>query len=390
HQLEIIFVLDGPATGARSLIQAHSPESRIVQLPHKRGPSAARNAGLQVASGDYTAFLDADDLWPTGKLLRELFLIEQPGLQGVTWQAVFGLNQKFFERDGKLHCEAPLWISLVGCGLYRRSFIETIGGFDESMFFGEDCDWFFRIWEHTNHWLLRFEVALLYRQHENSYTARINRLRPYLCALKKSLDRRRDKNLVVTPFPQVIGNLRINHPDRRQSVLLSCLRQLQPLRESPFAVVTLPQSADSSIIVQTYTTWNQPYSEPSDSVLLTCPDTAALLQNSPATVFMFQEPSLQYHKERLRLQCAWHSLFPQEKMTFVSCLKGENDPTARSSNPRLGTLALSRELLVELPSGKAASPALLFQWIVATKKLRVGPHFVPYALAREIHRNVCN
>ncbi|MGF1655652.1 MAG: glycosyltransferase family 2 protein, partial [Verrucomicrobiales bacterium] len=95
HQLEIIFVLDGPAPGARDLIQAHSPESRIVELPHNRGPSAARNAGLQVASGDYITFLDADDLWPTGKLLRELFLVEQPGLQGVTWQAVFGLNQKF-------------------------------------------------------------------------------------------------------------------------------------------------------------------------------------------------------------------------------------------------------------------------------------------------------
>lgn len=43
-------------------------EIRIVHLEQNKGAGYARNAGWQIAKGDYVAFLDADDIWHPQKL----------------------------------------------------------------------------------------------------------------------------------------------------------------------------------------------------------------------------------------------------------------------------------------------------------------------------------
>lgn len=59
---EIIVVNDGSVDATGDV--ARSFGNRIVYLEQdNRGPSAARNAGLRIAGGEYVAFLDADDYW---------------------------------------------------------------------------------------------------------------------------------------------------------------------------------------------------------------------------------------------------------------------------------------------------------------------------------------
>lgn len=67
-----LIVVDNGSTD-RSAGAARSFGSSVTVLHEPRiGPAQARNAGLRAASGDFIAFLDADDVWETGKLARQI------------------------------------------------------------------------------------------------------------------------------------------------------------------------------------------------------------------------------------------------------------------------------------------------------------------------------
>jgi succinoglycan biosynthesis protein ExoO len=73
--LEVLIVDDASTDGTVSVIQKLSQEDdrvRLLRLPVNGGPSAARNAGLSAARGDWVAVLDADDAYLPQRLERML------------------------------------------------------------------------------------------------------------------------------------------------------------------------------------------------------------------------------------------------------------------------------------------------------------------------------
>lgn len=69
--VEIIVIDDGSADGAADLIQkVFRDRVNLIRFPENKGPSAARNAGIEAATGTHLAFLDADDSWLPQKLQR--------------------------------------------------------------------------------------------------------------------------------------------------------------------------------------------------------------------------------------------------------------------------------------------------------------------------------
>jgi glycosyltransferase involved in cell wall biosynthesis len=74
--LEIIVVDDGSGDGSADALRAlqraaGADRVRVLTLEVNRGPAAARNAGWRAASGEYVAFLDADDAWHACKIERQ-------------------------------------------------------------------------------------------------------------------------------------------------------------------------------------------------------------------------------------------------------------------------------------------------------------------------------
>ena len=72
---EIILVDDGSTDGSGQLCDEFAKTDFRVQAVHQenQGQSAARNHGLQIASGKYILFLDSDDFYPQNFLLRQIY-----------------------------------------------------------------------------------------------------------------------------------------------------------------------------------------------------------------------------------------------------------------------------------------------------------------------------
>jgi glycosyltransferase involved in cell wall biosynthesis len=67
--VEVVVVNDGGPSVAPVVQAWNNPLStRLVELKRRVGPAAARNVGIELASGEYVAFLDDDDLYMPGHL----------------------------------------------------------------------------------------------------------------------------------------------------------------------------------------------------------------------------------------------------------------------------------------------------------------------------------
>lgn len=74
--LELIIVDDCSTDDTQNIVNTIANKDPRVRVHRKKrnsgGPAKPRNIGLEMANGDYVAFIDADDLWHTEKLLTQI------------------------------------------------------------------------------------------------------------------------------------------------------------------------------------------------------------------------------------------------------------------------------------------------------------------------------
>lgn len=174
----------------RSLTQAHA------------GPAAARNRGLEAASGSLLGFLDADDLWPAQSLERRLAsLSADASLEAVLGRLRYLWMPPGGTGPGNISPDAFAAPSL-GCGLFRRAAFEKVGGLNPDLHYSEDVDWFLRARECGLAMAKIDDVTLLYRRHDANMTrdkAPVDL--QTLQVLKQSLDRRRRDAEAASALP---------------------------------------------------------------------------------------------------------------------------------------------------------------------------------------------
>lgn len=190
--IESVFAQDGPArevivvddgsTDATGAVAASFAEVRVITQANG-GIAAARNTGLREASAPFVAFLDADDIWPAGRLAA----LHAALTGGV--DAVFGQAVQFGEGREET---APQPALLAGTMLIRREAVARIGDFDEAVKMGEFVDWWARAEEAGVRWRQIPDVVLRRRIHATNtgIVQAANRV-DYARVLRAALERRR-------------------------------------------------------------------------------------------------------------------------------------------------------------------------------------------------------
>jgi glycosyltransferase involved in cell wall biosynthesis len=193
--VEIVVVDDGSTDRTSDVARSWGGDVRVLQQANQ-GPASARNAGVRATTAEYVAFLDADDVWPPGRLdaLHASFRAS-PSLRMVIGRTQLVLEGRDEQGSATLLESGPPWHAPVfGSALIHREAFDVVGPLDSALEPAEDMDWFIRAREQGVPTAVIGETTLLYRLHGASLTSGADPIRRnMLVALKRSLDRRRQE-----------------------------------------------------------------------------------------------------------------------------------------------------------------------------------------------------
>ncbi len=180
---EVIVVDDGSTDDTPQALATFGERIKMKRIPNS-GPSGARNEGMRLATGDWIAFLDHDDLWFTNRLEKTVQAIEKYPEVGF-----FCCNYvvRYAHLDGKrvghysilrnareLNFDAPLkkdafglllkehFVGTPSAVLIRRDIIRKAGDFNPKNRMAQDYEYWLQCALHTN--IFAMSEALFYKR----------------------------------------------------------------------------------------------------------------------------------------------------------------------------------------------------------------------------------
>jgi glycosyltransferase involved in cell wall biosynthesis len=170
---ETIVVDDGSTDETAKIIANYgTPVTYIYQ--DNAGPGAARNRGIELARGDFLAFLDADDVWHPDKLASQMERFKQrPELEYCLtykrnfWEPAMKSEEDRLRQEGHAITEdVPGYV--MQSMLARARTFEKVGLLDATLRIGEDTDWIARAEDMGVQREVLEDVLLFRRLHERN------------------------------------------------------------------------------------------------------------------------------------------------------------------------------------------------------------------------------
>lgn len=167
-----IIVVDDGSTDRTPDIVAAIDRSIVCLRQSKAGPAAARNLGVEAASGEYLAFIDADDLWLPDKLEKQVdYLSSHPEVD-----MVFGMTRHFYspETDDDFRKQYACPEEILpgrhpGAMLLKKETFLHVGPFDGTLKMGEFIEWQARATALKCAAHVLSQVVMLRRIHPSNY-----------------------------------------------------------------------------------------------------------------------------------------------------------------------------------------------------------------------------
>lgn len=179
---EVIVVDDGSTDDTNQALEPYLERITYIRQSNQ-GLSRARNQGVAVSRGEYLSFLDSDDLFLPNKLAAQAqFLDSMPDV------GLVASGFQYFDKDRSVLQDSCSWkierlldletilfsgLTVVHGVLIRREWFSRIGGFDPSLSYCEDMDFWYRLSLEgcPIYWLP--DIVCQYRLHSGNMTRNI-------------------------------------------------------------------------------------------------------------------------------------------------------------------------------------------------------------------------
>lgn len=176
---EVVVVDDGSKDGTRRVAEGYAEAGVRSVRQANLGLAAARNAGLRATRGTFVVFLDADDRLLPGALeagLRCLLARPECAFAFGYWQYIAfdglplpTLPPPRVDRDHYVSLLRGNYIANPATVMYRRTALESIGGFDVSLSACADYASYLRL-AREQPVCFHGELVAQYRRHESQMT----------------------------------------------------------------------------------------------------------------------------------------------------------------------------------------------------------------------------